>query len=335
MSPCRLLPNEHMPEIGVKIFAQHAEQLYQRGVAAARGGQKALAEKLLRQAVKLNPGHEQAWLWLSGVVEQPDDVAFCLRAVLDINPENERAQRGLALIEQRRQLGGLRHSRSALPPTRRMPADGWWAGWRDAQTTWRRTVRALLLIPIVLIGATLGIRVIISAAPLPTFATARNIATPHQATPAPPATRIPAATPTTTNHAIVAAYFDHVNTERQLLRTATETYRSTTDAGRTSAERAVATRLLRDQVQRSHALLARIQPPPEIAATHEMYVESLRLEQDALDLVIQFYSNYDVALANRAALKLQEARAQLAMATASWDAFAQQRALPSLPAGAN
>ncbi len=324
MSRHGYLSDEDMPETGVKIFAQQAEQLYQRGVAAARGGQKAVAEKLLRQAVKLNPRHEQAWLWLGGVVDTPDDVGFCLRAVLHINPENERARQGLALIEQSPQIVPPRRTAVSLPPRQALQADGWWGGWRDAQTTWRGTVRALLLIPIVLIASTLGVRAIIDAAPLPTFATVADIPTPRPATPTPKATPTPASTPTSTSHSNVAAYFERINAERRVLQTATEAYRSTTDGGRTSVERATATRLLRDQVQRSRALLAGIQAPPEVAATHQMYGNSLRIEQEALGLMLEFYSNYDVALANRAALGLQEARAQLATATANWDAVARQ-----------
>ncbi len=319
-----------MPETGVKIFAQQAEQLYQRGVAAAKGGQKAVAERLLRQAVKLNPAHEQAWLWLSGVVDKPDDVAFCLRSVLQINPENERARRGLALIEQAATSGASLAKTVTSSPRVPVVTESWWAGWRDAQTTWRRTIRVLLLIPIALIGSTLGLRAVINTVPLPTFATVQDIPTPTPPPPAPTASPTATSAPASTSASAVEAYFAHVNAERSVLQTATDEYRLTTDGGRTSAERATSARVLRDQVQRSQATLAAIQPPPEIAATHQLYIDSLKLEREALDLMLQFYSNYDVALANRAALQMQEARAQIATATASWDAFVKQQGLTQL-----
>jgi len=75
-----------------------AELMFQRGVAAAIGGQRITAADLLRAAVRLDPQHEHAWLWLSGVLDDRDDVVLCLRAVLRINPENRRARQGLAQL---------------------------------------------------------------------------------------------------------------------------------------------------------------------------------------------------------------------------------------------
>lgn len=325
-----------MPEPGVKIFAQQAEQLYQRGVAAARGGQKAVAERLLRQAVRLNPQHEQAWLWLSGVLDKPEDIAFCLQAVIGINPANERAQRGLTLLQQRLQqpLVVTPTSLTSLPQA--VTADGWWSGWRDAQATWRRTIRALLLIPIVLIGSTLGLRAVISAQPLPTFVTVRDMPTPRPEPTSIPSTPspVPAITPTTTSRAVVTSYFNSINAEREILQAATETYRKTTDGSRTSVERATATQQLREQVQRSHSKVSALQPPTEIAATHQLYLEGLTMEQEALDLMLEFYRSYDLALTNQAALRLQQARTQIATATASWEAFASQQSITFPPISA-
>src|SRR5690349_13779174 len=90
-----------MSEPSFKVFSRQADRMYERGVAAARGGQRTVAAGLLRQAVRLNPQHEQAWLWLSGTLDDPNDIAFCLRAVLGINPGNQRAQMGLQHVEQR------------------------------------------------------------------------------------------------------------------------------------------------------------------------------------------------------------------------------------------
>ncbi len=325
-----------MPEPGVKIFAQQAEQLYQRGMAAARGGQKAVAERLLRQAVRLNPQHEQAWLWLSGVLDKPEDSAFCLRAVIGINPANERAQQGLVLLQQRLQQPVNETPTALTPLTQAIAADDWWSSWRDAQATWRRTVRALLLIPIVLIGSTLGVRTAINAQPMPTFVTVHDLPTPLPTPTAVPRTptAAPAITPTSTSHAVVATYFDSINAERHILQAASEAYRKTTDGSRTSVERATATLQLREQVQRSHSQIEALQPPTEIAAAHQLYLDGLALEQQALDLMLEFYRSYDVALTNQAALRLQEARSQIATATVSWEAFAIQQSitLPSIGA---
>ena len=90
-----------MTETAIKSNQREAVRLFERGVAAARGGQRRLAVVLLSRAVQFDPRHEQAWLWLSGVLDAPDEVAFCLQSVLKINPSNERARKGLAWLEQR------------------------------------------------------------------------------------------------------------------------------------------------------------------------------------------------------------------------------------------
>lgn len=93
-----------MAEVGVKANEQEASRLFERGVAAARGGQRRVAAVLLARVVQLDPRHEQGWLWLSGVLDEPNEIAFCLRSVLALNPQNERARRGILWLEQRKLL---------------------------------------------------------------------------------------------------------------------------------------------------------------------------------------------------------------------------------------
>src|SRR5262245_29936946 len=77
------------------------ETLLQQGIAAARAGQREEARKLLMQVVEADERSEQAWLWLAGVVDDPEDMRTCLENVLDLNPGNVKAQQGLAWIEAR------------------------------------------------------------------------------------------------------------------------------------------------------------------------------------------------------------------------------------------
>ena len=69
--------------------------LLQRGMAAAKAGRKPEARELLLRATELDERNEQAWLWLSGVVDSPEDQHVCLENVLAINPANTHAQEGL------------------------------------------------------------------------------------------------------------------------------------------------------------------------------------------------------------------------------------------------
>lgn len=87
----------------------------QQGIAAARAGRKAEARALLMQVVEADERSEQGWLWLSGVVEEPDDMRTCLQNVLDINPSNAAAKKGLAWIE-------ARHGPARAEPARQAPA---------------------------------------------------------------------------------------------------------------------------------------------------------------------------------------------------------------------
>lgn len=80
--------------------AQRAEQLVQNGIAAAREGRHGDAQRSLREAVRLAPDHEHAWLWLSGVEDSDPRKIAALNEVLRINPANAAAWRGLELLNQ-------------------------------------------------------------------------------------------------------------------------------------------------------------------------------------------------------------------------------------------
>lgn len=84
-------------------------QLLQDGIAAAKAGQPEQARACLLAIIAQDEHHEQAWLWLSGVVDTPADRRTCLENVLTINPDNQLAQRGLAKLN------------AQLPPTETPP----------------------------------------------------------------------------------------------------------------------------------------------------------------------------------------------------------------------
>ena len=61
----------------------------QAGIAAARQGNRAEARAWLQEAIRLDAANEQAWLWLSTVVETDAEHRLCLERALAINPQNE------------------------------------------------------------------------------------------------------------------------------------------------------------------------------------------------------------------------------------------------------
>lgn len=84
-------------------------QLVEQGVTAYKSGDMALAFRVLTQALQLDPNHEIAWLWLSGVVTSDAERRYCLERVVALNPQNSAAQRGLT------RLPGDLVARSPLP----------------------------------------------------------------------------------------------------------------------------------------------------------------------------------------------------------------------------
>ncbi|HET9494450.1 MAG TPA: hypothetical protein VFR15_09485 [Chloroflexia bacterium] len=76
-------------------------RLLSEGQAAAKRGDKAMARALLTQLVEKEPRHEEAWMWLSGVVADPFEQQICLENALVINPANAQARKGLEYIAAR------------------------------------------------------------------------------------------------------------------------------------------------------------------------------------------------------------------------------------------
>ena len=69
-----------------------------QGITALKSGHKSRARELLRRAVEENPDDVQAWLWLSGAVETDRERVVCLQRVLELDPDNTAAIRGLAKL---------------------------------------------------------------------------------------------------------------------------------------------------------------------------------------------------------------------------------------------
>jgi hypothetical protein len=73
--------------------------LLQLGIEAAKEGNQSQARESLLTVVEADEGNEQAWLWLSGVIESDEDRRVCLENVLVLNPDNAVAKRGLLRLD--------------------------------------------------------------------------------------------------------------------------------------------------------------------------------------------------------------------------------------------
>jgi tetratricopeptide (TPR) repeat protein len=81
------------------VSSEQARELRQQGIAAAKAGQREQARQLLQQAIRLEPRNEAAWLWIASVARDQRERVFCLRKLLEINPNNDQALKALRQIE--------------------------------------------------------------------------------------------------------------------------------------------------------------------------------------------------------------------------------------------
>ena len=74
------------------------------GVQALLAGRREEAVGLLLSYVERDELNEEAWLWLSGAVDDLDDIETSLQNCLQINANNERAKQGLTWVAEQRAL---------------------------------------------------------------------------------------------------------------------------------------------------------------------------------------------------------------------------------------
>ena len=73
----------------------------QRAIAAIRSGDKAIGQQLLIEVIRNDPRNEAAWLWMSATSDSLEHRRVCLERVLEINPHNETARRGVQALGQK------------------------------------------------------------------------------------------------------------------------------------------------------------------------------------------------------------------------------------------
>jgi hypothetical protein len=74
------------------------ETTLKQAVSAAKAGRKEEARRLLEAVLDADDRNEQAWLWMSDVVDSDQERIICLENVLTINPHNKLARAGLAAL---------------------------------------------------------------------------------------------------------------------------------------------------------------------------------------------------------------------------------------------
>lgn len=344
-------PQEPQKEAGVKANTAEAMRLYQRGVAAARGGQKRIAAGLLTRSVQYDPNNEGAWLWLSGVIDDPHQIAFCLNSVLKLNPGNERARRGLRWLEERQLLTGnpkpaplfeVEVGKAQPKPRNSQAHDSWWVNWRQWSRDRRLANLMVWSVPLVVLFLALIINQAfemsanqprprpdiptVSAPTVPTAVVAASL------DPSPGTTQNrPTAVPVLSGHPVpvresqTIAYLNQIIPIRQQLRNAVEQYRSTTGKpGSAAVGHTTAARSLQTSVEQAYETMQQMSPPPALQEAHADYLRGLALELEAIDALSEFYGSYKTELANLAAVRFQDANAHFARARATYEAQLQR-----------
>jgi hypothetical protein len=72
-----------------------SDTILQLGIEAAREGNREEARNLFGLLTRQDPGNVQAWLWLAGVADGPDQRRAALERVVELDPTNEMAVKGL------------------------------------------------------------------------------------------------------------------------------------------------------------------------------------------------------------------------------------------------
>src|SRR5919199_3745616 len=72
-----------------------SDTILQLGIEAAREGNREEARNLFGLLTRQEPNNAQAWLWLAGVAEGPEQRRAALERVLELDPNNEMAIKGL------------------------------------------------------------------------------------------------------------------------------------------------------------------------------------------------------------------------------------------------
>lgn len=76
-------------------------ELFQTAVKKAKAGERTQARDLLLELVDVEPKHELAWLWLSELVDEPEDKIIALENALTINPNRPQTQTRLNALRAR------------------------------------------------------------------------------------------------------------------------------------------------------------------------------------------------------------------------------------------
>src|SRR4030067_121117 len=77
----------------------NSSELIEKAITEAKSGNRTGAKKLLAQVVRKEPSNAQAWYLLSRLVEEKEQIIYCLKKVLEIMPDNSQVKARLKKLQ--------------------------------------------------------------------------------------------------------------------------------------------------------------------------------------------------------------------------------------------
>ena len=74
-------------------------ELLEEAMARVNAGELSQGRALLEKTLEQDPQNDQAWVWLSGCVEDPRQRRICLEQALNVNPDNPAALDGMKVLD--------------------------------------------------------------------------------------------------------------------------------------------------------------------------------------------------------------------------------------------
>lgn len=310
------------------------EELYVNGIASAKSGNYRLAQAFFKKVVRTDPRHEGAWLWLSEVLEDADDIVYCLETVLAINPHNEKARLALDVVRDHREkaerpprpkewspLAELRdmdlptilaQTPSPKPPPEPVPL------YVPVKDRYEAVLRAVLFGLAVLAVLALSVWLYVKETPLEETV----------AFSPPVATTVDLASLREQERLQVQAYFRTFDELLGPLRRAHDIFNQQSSVRVSVAEQVDHVGRLKTQIETTRGKLERIVPPELLTEAHQEYVAGLVLEEEALESLLRYIETSQNGYASRAAVKFQEASAHIDRAKATFAAYREWAGVP-------
>jgi tetratricopeptide (TPR) repeat protein len=93
-------------EMQCKITFMREDTLLQQAMSAVRAGHEMTARDIFLEVLEVNPRNETAWIWLTGLLDDPDDCIYACEQVLEINPNNDGVNQYLSQlrVEKKKRL---------------------------------------------------------------------------------------------------------------------------------------------------------------------------------------------------------------------------------------